>query len=69
MSTDQGSHRSVDGSVLVAGVATEYMLTRNFGPRVGLHVFRCQRRCEQEPVDGHLGWNMNSVRAYGQLKF
>ncbi len=59
----------VDGSVLVAGAATEYMLVRNFGIGLAYMYSDVKADVTKSNFEGNLGWQMNSVRAYGQFKF
>jgi hypothetical protein len=60
---------NVDGSVLVAGVATEYMLTRNSGLGLAYMYSDVNVDVTKSKFDGSLAWKMNSARLYGQLKF
>ena len=60
---------SVDGSVVVAGAATEYMLTRHFGLGLAYMYSNLSVDVTKDSFNGHLGWKMNSLRAYAQLKF
>jgi hypothetical protein len=59
----------VDGSVVIAGAATEYMLTRHFGLGLAYMYSNLSVDVTKESFNGHLGWKMNSMRAYAQLKF
>jgi hypothetical protein len=60
---------NVDGSTVVAGAATEYMLTRNFGLGLAYMYSDVSVDVTKGNFNGNLGWKMNSARAYGQLKF
>jgi hypothetical protein len=59
----------VDGSVIVAGVSTDYMLTRNFGLGLAYMYSDVSVDVSKSDFEGALGWKMNSVRAYGQFRF
>ncbi|MEO8507712.1 MAG: hypothetical protein ABI593_08790 [Betaproteobacteria bacterium] len=59
----------VDGSVVVAGAATEFMLTRNVGLGLAYMYSDLDVDVTKGGFDGNLTWKMNSVRAYAQLKF
>jgi hypothetical protein len=60
---------SVDGSALVAGVDTEYMLVRNFGIGLGYMYSKVSADVTKNSFNGNLDWKMNSVSLYGQFKF
>ena len=60
---------NVDGSVLIAGAATEYMITRHFGLGLAYMYSNLSVDVTKGSFDGHLGWKMNSARAYAQVKF
>jgi len=59
----------VDGSMLVAGVGTEFMLVRNFGIGLAYMYSDLNVDVSKTNFNGNLGWKMNSLRAFGQLKF
>jgi len=60
---------NVDGSTIVAGAATEYMLARNLGLGLAYMYSDVSADVTKSNFNGNLGWKMNGVRAYGQLKF
>ena len=59
----------VDGSVLIAGAATEYMLLRNLGVGLAYMYSDVSADVTKSDFNGSLGWKTNSVRMYGQFKF
>ena len=58
-----------DGSILVAGAATEFMLVRNFGIGLGYMYTDINVDVSKNNFNGNIVWKMNSVRAYAQFKF
>jgi hypothetical protein len=58
-----------DGSIFVAGAATEFMLVRNFGIGLAYMYSDVNVDVSKSDFNGNLTWKMNSVRAYGQFKF
>ena len=58
-----------DGSILVAGAATEFMLVRNFGIGLAYMYSDVNVDVSKNDFNGNLVWKMNSVRAYAQFKF
>ena len=58
-----------DGSVFVAGAATEFMLVRNFGIGLAYMYSDVNVDVSKSDFNGNLTWKMNSVRAYAQFKF
>jgi hypothetical protein len=59
----------VDGTAVVAGAATEFMLTRNVGLGLAYMYSDLDVDVTKGGFDGNLTWQMNSLRAYAQLKF
>ena len=59
----------VDGSAFVGGVATEYMLVRNFGLGLAYMYSDVNADVTKNSFNGNLGWKVNSVTAYAQFKF
>jgi hypothetical protein len=59
----------VDGPVFYAGVSTEYMLTRHFGLGIGYSLADLQLDVEKDDFRGSIGWRMNSLLGYAQLRF
>lgn len=59
----------VDGRVIVAGAATEFMLVRNVGLGLAYMYSDLDVDVTRGGFNGNIGWTMNSVRAYAQLKF
>jgi hypothetical protein len=59
----------VEGSIFVAGAATEFMLLRNFGIGLAYMYTDINVDLSKSDFNGNLVWKMNSVRAYAQFKF
>ena len=59
----------VDGRTYNVGVSTDYMLTRNFGIGVGYSFVDLSVDVTKSGFTGHLGWKMNSVLGYAQMRF
>jgi hypothetical protein len=59
----------VDGRVYYAGVSTDYMLTRHFGLGVGYSLADLQVDLDKADFHGQIGWRMNSLLGYAQLRF
>src|SRR5258708_4413980 len=60
---------NVDGSAVVAGVNTEYMLVRNFGIGAGYLFTKLNADVTKNSFNGNLDSKMNSVSLFGQFKF
>ena len=58
-----------DGSVFVAGAATEFMLVRNFGIGLAYMYSDVNVDVSKSDFNGNLTWKVNSLRAYAQFKF
>lgn len=59
----------VDGRMIIAGAATEFMLVRNLGLGLAYMYSDLDVDVTKGGFNGNIGWTMNSVRAYAQLKF
>ncbi len=59
----------VDGTAVVAGAATEFMLTRNVGLGLAYRDSDLDVDVTKGGFDGNLTWQMNSLHAYAQFKF
>jgi hypothetical protein len=59
----------VDGRVYYAGVSTDYMLTRHFGLGIGYSLADLQVDVDKGDFHGRVGWRMNSLQGYAQLRF
>jgi len=60
---------NVDGSIFVAGVATDFMLTRNFGLGLSYLYTNLNADVNRSDFSGSVDWKTNGVSAYAQLKF
>jgi hypothetical protein len=60
---------NVDGSTLVAGVTTEFMLVRNFGVGLAYMYTDVNVDVSKNSFNGNLSAKMNGVTAFGQFKF
>jgi len=60
---------SAEGSVFIAGAATEFMLVRNFGIGLAYMYSDIDVDVSKSDFNGNLTWKVNSLRAYAQFKF
>src|SRR5262249_44787101 len=59
----------VDGTALVAGASTEYMLVRNLGVGVRYMYTDVDVDVNKSSFNGHATWRMNSVSLYAKMMF
>ena len=60
---------SVDGSITVFQLGTDYMLTRNWGVGAAYMYAKLNADVTKSGFNGNLQWSNNSVMLYGTAKF
>jgi hypothetical protein len=59
----------VDGKTYNVGLSTDYMLTRNFGIGIAYSYVDLSVDVTKNGFTGNIGWKMNSILAYAQMRF
>lgn len=59
----------VDGSIFMAGVGTDYMLTRNLGLGLSFYYTNLNVDVSKSSFNGKIGWTTDSALAYARIVF